>query len=206
MTNTTVMIIAVVIAVAVAVAVWFVYRQQRSKKLRSQFGPEYDDAVTRYGSSPKAEEALLARQRRIEKLHIRSLPPEERDETATFMMFDSVPIADLDHPLQLLLRGVADWNDYAANVSQLLQQRFGYRWRGGGHQDRVVRREFRPSQRAVANQLSHIDIAKALQALASRLRQVGTKFDAEDFSRQLRKYGGLISAASANLQNFFVTL
>ena len=61
---------------------WIVFRQQRSKKLRSQFGPEYEHAVGKYGSSPKAETALAARQERIEKLHIHSLPPEERHRFA----------------------------------------------------------------------------------------------------------------------------
>ena len=74
MTTTAVIIIAAVIAAGIAA--WFLIRQQRSKKLRSQFGPEYENAVHKYGSSPKAENALAARQKRIDKLHIQSLPPE----------------------------------------------------------------------------------------------------------------------------------
>ena len=80
MTTTAVMIIAAVIVGAIPA--WFLSRQQRSKKLRSQFGPEYENAVHKYGSSPKAENALAARQRRIDKLHIHSLPPDERDRFA----------------------------------------------------------------------------------------------------------------------------
>lgn len=83
MTTTAVIIIAVVIVAAVAVAAWLLFRQQRSKRLRSKFGPEYESAVRQYGSAPRAEDALLARQKRIEKLHIRPLPPDERDRFAS---------------------------------------------------------------------------------------------------------------------------
>jgi hypothetical protein len=72
-------IVAVVIVVVVAIAAFLVLRLQRSKQLRSRFGPEYESAVHQYGSPPKAEDALLARQKRIEKLHIHPLPPDERD-------------------------------------------------------------------------------------------------------------------------------
>jgi len=77
--NTTAVILIAVVAV-VAIAAWFLYRQQRSKQLKAQFGPEYESAVHKYGS--KAEDALVARQRRLEKLPIHSLPPDERDRFA----------------------------------------------------------------------------------------------------------------------------
>ena len=80
MTTTAVIIIAAVIVAVIAA--WFLFRQQFSKKLRSQFGPEYENAVHKYGSSVKAENALVARQRRIDGLHIHSLPPDERDRFA----------------------------------------------------------------------------------------------------------------------------
>jgi hypothetical protein len=68
--------------IIVAIVAWAILRQQRSKKLRYRFGPEYEDAVSKYGSSPKAEDALLARRKRVEKLPIKSLSPEERDRFA----------------------------------------------------------------------------------------------------------------------------
>jgi hypothetical protein len=80
--NTTAVVVIIAVVVVVAIAAWFLFRQQRSKKLRSQFGPEYENAVHKYGSPPKAEDALLARQKRIEKMHIRALPPDERDRFA----------------------------------------------------------------------------------------------------------------------------
>src|SRR5579862_6657009 len=72
MTTTAVVIIIAVIVVAAAVAFYFI-RQERSKRLRSRFGPEYEHAVNQFGNQNKAEEALLERQRRIEKINIRPL-------------------------------------------------------------------------------------------------------------------------------------
>lgn len=78
---TTTLIVLAIIVVVGAIA-WLYFRRERSKKLRNQFGPEYEQAVRTYGTSPKAEDALLARQKRIQKMQIRSLTPEERDRFA----------------------------------------------------------------------------------------------------------------------------
>lgn len=80
--TTTAVVILIAVIIVVAVAVLFFLRQERSKKLRSRFGPEYDHAVREFGSQYRAEDALLKRQRRIEKTPIRSLSPEERDKFA----------------------------------------------------------------------------------------------------------------------------
>lgn len=81
--TTTGLVIIIVAVVVAAIAALLLFRKQRSKKLRSRFGPEYEHAVQMYGSSPKAEDALMARQKRMEKLHIHSLPPAERDRFAS---------------------------------------------------------------------------------------------------------------------------
>jgi len=78
MSTATVLILAVVVIVAAIVA-WYFLRQERSKKLRSQFGPEYQHAIQQYGNQAKAEDALMARQKRREKIHVRSLPLPERE-------------------------------------------------------------------------------------------------------------------------------
>jgi hypothetical protein len=80
--TTTALIMIIAAVVIVAMLAFLLFRQQRSIKLRNRFGPEYDHAMNTYGSSPKAEDALLARQKRMEKLPIRSLPPEERERYA----------------------------------------------------------------------------------------------------------------------------
>ena len=81
MTTTTVILIIVAV-ILVALVAWYVLLQNRSKRLRSRFGPEYDHALHEYGSQTKAEDALLARQRRIERIHIRELNEDERNRLA----------------------------------------------------------------------------------------------------------------------------
>ncbi|HEY2017567.1 MAG TPA: hypothetical protein VGH38_28875 [Bryobacteraceae bacterium] len=81
MTTTTIVLIIVAIVV-VAVVAMYLLRLERSKKLRSRFGPEYDHAVHEFGNPSRAEDALMARQRRLEKIQIRPLTNEERDRLA----------------------------------------------------------------------------------------------------------------------------
>jgi hypothetical protein len=81
MTTATLLIITAIVVI-VAIVAWYLLRTERSKKLRSQFGPEYTHAVEEYGNQAKAEDALIARQKRREKLQIRSLSIQERENYA----------------------------------------------------------------------------------------------------------------------------
>ena len=84
MNTTTVAVIIIVAAlIVVAALVWFFARRKRSERLRTQFGPEYDHAVRQLGSQTKAEDALAARQKRMERIQIRPLPPQVRDRFAS---------------------------------------------------------------------------------------------------------------------------
>ena len=78
-TSIVILIIAVIVVAAV---VGYGLQRSRSKRLRSRFGPEYDRAVREHGSPAKAERALAAREKRMEKAHIRPLSAEERDRFA----------------------------------------------------------------------------------------------------------------------------
>jgi FtsZ-interacting cell division protein ZipA len=74
-----VLIVVIAIAViALAIVGWVFFRKARTKKLRTRFGPEYDRAVTEIGDRRKAEEALEARKKRVEKLKLRTLSPDEQ--------------------------------------------------------------------------------------------------------------------------------
>ena len=76
-------IIAIIIAViALAVAGWAVWQTQRSKRLRTRFGPEYDYTVQREGDRRKAEADLAEREARVKRLSIRELSHHEREEFA----------------------------------------------------------------------------------------------------------------------------
>ena len=83
MTTATLLIIGVVVVVVAAILAWYVLRQERSKKLKSQFGPEYTHAIQQYGDQAKAEDALMARQKRREKLPLHSLSIQDRESFAS---------------------------------------------------------------------------------------------------------------------------
>jgi hypothetical protein len=69
-------VIAIVVVVVVAL-VAMAAMEIRRRRLRQQFGPEYDRLATEFGSRRKAESELAARQRRVAQLDIRPLTPEE---------------------------------------------------------------------------------------------------------------------------------
>jgi len=75
--DTTAILAIVAVVIVVAVLAFFLYRQNRAKALRNRFGPEYTNAVRQYGGESRAQEALAAREKRMEKMHIRSLSRED---------------------------------------------------------------------------------------------------------------------------------
>jgi hypothetical protein len=76
-TNEFIAIIAVV-ALAVIVIVAWEFNRRRTKRLRQQFGPEYDRTLDEVGGRSKAEARLLERNKRVHKLDIRPLTTDER--------------------------------------------------------------------------------------------------------------------------------
>jgi hypothetical protein len=73
-------IIAVLVLAGVAV---MVTRSRQRERLRKEFGPEYEHQVEASGGSrAKAEAELLRREKRVDKLDIRPLPPAQRDAFA----------------------------------------------------------------------------------------------------------------------------
>ena len=71
--------IAAVIVIAIAAVGWTYLQRQRRLKLRERFGPEYDKTVRETGTPAKADVVLSERARRVERLKIRTLSPEQRD-------------------------------------------------------------------------------------------------------------------------------
>jgi hypothetical protein len=77
-TATTIVVIVVLAIIVIVVALAAYYRKNRTRKLRARFGPEYDRVVGQeHGDKTRAEAILEKRQKRIQKLHIRRLSPEE---------------------------------------------------------------------------------------------------------------------------------
>jgi len=82
MTTTTVIFIVLAI-LAIAAAVWMYLLMRRTRRLRSRFGSEYDRTVeAEQGRTKRAEAILERREKRVDKLNIRSLSREERERFA----------------------------------------------------------------------------------------------------------------------------
>jgi len=71
------MIVVVIAIVAVVVAIWLVGQRQRRSRLRDRFGAEYHREVERQGNLSKAEATLAAREKRVERMHIKPLMADD---------------------------------------------------------------------------------------------------------------------------------
>jgi hypothetical protein len=78
MTTTQIIVVAVVAVVAIALIAYLVARQQRTRSLRTRFGPEYERTVDQFGSQARAESVLAEREKRVQRLAIRPLGAEAR--------------------------------------------------------------------------------------------------------------------------------
>lgn len=120
----------IVIAALVIVAAAIIYiRKERTRRLRNQFGPEYDRAIRSLGDRRKAEEELLGREKRIRNFHIRDLDSEEvyrfsaawRDVQAQFVDAPKQAVAQADRLIHDVMntRGypMSDFERSAADIS-----------------------------------------------------------------------------------------
>jgi hypothetical protein len=70
------MLIGIVILALLVVGAWMLMRKRQSEHLEKSFGPEYQRALDEHGSRTKAEAELLARKKRVGKMHLQRLAPE----------------------------------------------------------------------------------------------------------------------------------
>lgn len=82
MSHTALIVLIVVIAAVLVAAAIIVSRRKRSEHLREKFGPEYDRTLQARGDATRAESELLAREKRVKKLSLRTLPPADRERYA----------------------------------------------------------------------------------------------------------------------------
>jgi hypothetical protein len=75
--NTTTTILMIIAILAVAVAVWAYIQREKTLKLRTKFGPEYDRLTDQEHSARRAEAILETREKRVAKFNIRTLTKEE---------------------------------------------------------------------------------------------------------------------------------
>ena len=123
-------IIAVAVIVVAGIAGLFVFRNRRTKRLRTQFGgAEYDRALAEGGSRRHGEAGLEGRNDRIESLHIQPLAPGDRARfteswrsvQGRFVDSPGGAVTDADQLLRDVMstRGypVSDFEQRAADVS-----------------------------------------------------------------------------------------
>jgi len=72
------LIVIVGVVLAIGVALWMYIQKERTKKLRSKFGPEYDKALGEHRDRGHAESELQKRATRVAKFNIHPLKAEDR--------------------------------------------------------------------------------------------------------------------------------
>lgn len=72
------LILVAALVLAICVALWMYIQKERTQKLRSKFGPEYDKAIAQSKDRGHAESELQKRTDRVAKFHIQPLKTEDR--------------------------------------------------------------------------------------------------------------------------------
>jgi hypothetical protein len=70
-------LVAGIVSALIVLAVWYYVRRTTSRKLKDQFGPEYDHAVKGLRNEELAEAELKERKKRVSKYKVVSLSPAE---------------------------------------------------------------------------------------------------------------------------------
>jgi len=114
--------------IVVAMLISAYLKNRRSVALKDRFGPEYDHQVKEHGRG-RAERELDRRERRVQKLAIRPLPPPDRDryaemwrnEQARFVDDPRSAVHEADRLVEEVMqrRGypVGDFEQRAADIS-----------------------------------------------------------------------------------------
>jgi hypothetical protein len=105
-------LLAVVIVLLVIVGV-LVARQQRSRRLKDEFGPEYGHVVAERGDQRAAEKELADRRQRVGKFEIRPLDPVDRERYleqwgSVQRSFVDEPVGAVRHAHELVQRVMHD--------------------------------------------------------------------------------------------------
>jgi hypothetical protein len=122
-------LIGIAIVLVIGVAVWQLVVQQRRRRLRDRFGPEYDRTVRATDSRRDAEADLREREEHRSSLEIRPLAPAARDRyrdnwqtvQAEFVDNPTAAVAGADSLIQSVMieRGypVEDFDRRTADIS-----------------------------------------------------------------------------------------
>ena len=128
MSSTTAVLIVMALVVAGLIMLGYLARR-RSRVLHDRFAGEYDRVVRERGSVHDAERELHRRARRVERLTIRPLPPDQRSkfaerwkaEQAHFVDEPRAAVVEADHLVEEVMRvrgyPVAEFEQRAADIS-----------------------------------------------------------------------------------------
>jgi hypothetical protein len=78
MDTTTAIALTIIVIAALGILAYVYFTEQKTKRLRSRFGPEYSRAMEETGNRRRAEERLERRTKRVAALSIHPLNPDER--------------------------------------------------------------------------------------------------------------------------------
>jgi hypothetical protein len=129
--DTNLIVLATVSILIIAALVWLYVRKRRNTtaELREKFGPEYDRAVLVHGAGRKAESKLEDREKRVDKLNIRDLDPQEHErflkrwESVQSRFVDSPKgaVTEADDLVSSVMKArgypVSDFDQRAADIS-----------------------------------------------------------------------------------------
>src|ERR1700694_5053515 len=76
--NPTMLILLSGLVLAIGIALWMYIQKERTQKLRSKFGPEYNKALAEHRERGHAESELQKRAARVGKFNILPLKAEDR--------------------------------------------------------------------------------------------------------------------------------
>jgi hypothetical protein len=120
---------ALVAVAAIVAAVWMYLQKKQTQRLQSRFGPEYDRLATVEGDRGRAEKTLHEREKRVEKLNLVPLSPEDRDrfagawrlEQAGFVDNPQAAVANADSLVTEVMKArgypMGDFQQQAADIS-----------------------------------------------------------------------------------------
>jgi hypothetical protein len=131
MDKTTIIIVlaALVAVAAIAAAVWMYLQKKQTERLHSRFGTEYDRLAAVEGDRGRTEKALHEREKRVEKLKLVPLSPEDRDrltgawqlEQAGFVDDPRTAVANADKLVTEVMKArgypMGDFEQRAADIS-----------------------------------------------------------------------------------------
>ncbi len=86
----------VVVGLLIAFILAVMLPRRRSRKLREEFGPEYDRTIARLGDRARAEADLMKRKARVSNLRLRSLAEAER--TRYVLQWERIQARFVDEP------------------------------------------------------------------------------------------------------------